>query len=270
MEGSIKAAAEKLHVSQPTISDQIKLLEGYFRCKLFERKNRSLVLTHDGRMALAYAEKIFNLASEVTGKLRNPSYRPKTSVDIGVTYLMGHYFLYDTIMPLFQEENISVNIRQGQRHHLFADLEEDKVDIVFTDSIENMTPNMQCFKVGVNRTYAVAHKKYKKTKEKFPECLNQIPFLNYTKESFFKYEIELFFVKHSLTPKLLGEADDIDLMYKITESGKGFTIVPEVAAKRFLLNKDIITLGELADLQTTVWALVKNNYHGPLLGLLKK
>ena len=52
-EGSIKSAAEKLFVSQPTISDQLKLLEEYFECKLFERKHRQLSLTKEGELALA-------------------------------------------------------------------------------------------------------------------------------------------------------------------------------------------------------------------------
>ena len=46
-EGSIKLAAEKLHISQPTISDQIKLLEEHFQCSLFERRNRALFLTKE-------------------------------------------------------------------------------------------------------------------------------------------------------------------------------------------------------------------------------
>ena len=46
-EGSVKAAAEKLYVSQPTVSDQIRLLEEFFECKLFVREHRSLSLTKD-------------------------------------------------------------------------------------------------------------------------------------------------------------------------------------------------------------------------------
>ena len=70
---------------------------------------------------------------------------------------------------------------------------------------------MISYRMGINKTFVVGHKKYLKFKKNFPESLNSIPFFNYTNESSLKYEIDLFFAKNSLTPKVIGEADDIDL-----------------------------------------------------------
>lgn len=268
-EGSIKLAAEKLHISQPTISDQLKLLEEYFDCELFERRNRSLIINKEGKLALNYCENIFGMAAELTGKLRNKAIKPKTSIDIGITHFMSHYFLYDTILPLYREESSSVSLKEGLRLKLLVELEEGKLDIIFTDSKADISSNMRAYRVGVNKTYVVAHKKFKNYKKNFPDCLNQIPFLNYTSDSFLKYEIELYFAKHNIAPRILGEADDIDLMYMVTENAMAFTIVPEVAKNRFMLNKEVITLGEMEDLQTTVWAIIKSNYDGPALKILQ-
>lgn len=270
-EGSIKGAAEKLFVSQPTISDQIKLLEEHFDCKLFERRNRSLFLTKEGSFALKYAEKIFDLGSEVTTRLRNKVMLPKKSLDIGITHFMSHYFLYETIIPLFGNDNISINVKENERHLLLADLEEEKVDMVFTDSKEGISNNMDAYRIGLNRTFAIAHKKFKKHKGKFPESLGSIPFFNYTNETFLKYEIELFFSKNSLSPRIIGEGDDIDLFQTVTEKGLGFTIVPEAAMNRICKNnKDVIVLGELEELQTSVWGIIKKSYKGLGYKLLKK
>jgi LysR family transcriptional activator of nhaA len=261
-EGSIKDAAEKLHVSQPTISDQLKLLEEYFGCLLFERKNRSLFLTKEGKLALRYAEQIFELGNEITSRLRNKIQIPKRSLDIGITHFMSHYFLYDTILPLFKQDNVSINIKENQRHLQLAELEEGNLDIVFTDNKDSISSTMEAYRVGVNRTFAVAHKKFRKYKRDFPESLNQIPFFNYTNDSFLKFEIELFFSKNGLTPRIIGEADDIDLFQVVTERGLAFTIVPEVAKNRLCQNKDIIVLGELEELQTSVWGIIKKSYKG--------
>jgi LysR family transcriptional activator of nhaA len=269
-EGSIKASAEKLHVSQPTISDQIKLLEEFFDSKLFERKNRSLYLTKEGKLALKYAEKIFDLSNEITFRLRNKIELPKRSLDIGITHFMSHYFLYETILPLFDQDEVSINIKENERHLLLADLEEGNVDMVFTDNKDGISNSMNSYRIGVNKTFAVAHKKYRKHKKDFPESLNLIPFFNYTNESFLKYEIELFFTKNGLAPKIIGEADDMDLFEVVTEKGLAFTIVPEVAKNRLCLNKDVIVLGELEELQTSVWGIIKNTYKGLGYKLLKK
>lgn len=261
-EGSIKAAAEKLYVSQPTISDQLKLLEEHFGHKLFERKNRALYLNEQGQMALDYAEKIFDLSNELTRRLRNNLSLPKKSLDIGITHFMSPYFLYENLLPLFQQEEVSVNIKENKRHLLLADLEEEKVDLIFTDTKEGMTNNMNAYRVGMNRTFAVAHKKFKKYQKSFPNNLDSIPFFSYTNDSFLKYEIELFFSKHTLSPRILGEADDIDMFEVITEKGLGFSIVPEAAKNRMVENKDIIVLGELEELQTSVWGIIKKSYKG--------
>lgn len=269
-EGSIKDAALKLHVSQPTISDQIKLLEEHFNCLLFERKNRALFLTKEGKMALTYAEKIFDLSNEVTSRLRNKIELPKRSLDIGITLFMSQYFLYDTIIPFFEQDEVSVKIKENKRHLLLAELEEGNVDMVFTDSKDGISSTMDAYRMGVNRTFAVAHKKYRKYKKNFPESLSEIPFFNYTNESFLKFEIELFFTKNALSPRVIGEADDIDLFQVVVEKGYGFTIVPEVAKNRLCMNKDVVVLGEIKDLQTSVWGIVKNSYKGLGYQLLKQ
>ncbi|MFT6071402.1 MAG: LysR family transcriptional activator of nhaA [Bacteriovoracaceae bacterium] len=269
-EGSIKSAAEKLFVSQPTISDQIKLLEEFFDCLLFERKNRSLILTKEGALALKYAEQIFEQSRELTTRLRNKLEMPKRSLDIGITHFMSQYFLYDTLEPLFKQDQVSVNIVENQRHLLLAELEEGNVDIVFTDSKDSISSTMESYRIGVNKTFVIAHKKYRKHKKSFPESLGELPFFNYTNESFLKYEIELYFSKNSLSPRIIGEADDIDLIQMVAEKGLAYVIVPEVAKNRICQNKDVIVLGEITELETSVWGIIKSNYKGLGYKLLKK
>jgi LysR family transcriptional activator of nhaA len=48
-EGGISKAAEKLRLSQPTISAQVRMLEEAVRERLFQRQGRTLVLTDTGR-----------------------------------------------------------------------------------------------------------------------------------------------------------------------------------------------------------------------------
>ncbi|MCP4911633.1 MAG: LysR family transcriptional regulator [Oligoflexia bacterium] len=270
IEGSIKGASEKLFVTQPTISDQIKLLEEFFDCKLFERRNRSLILTKEGQLAFKQAEKIFELGSELTMRLRNKIRLPKKTIDIGVTHYMSQYFLYDYLLPLFENEQVSVNVREDERHLLLAELEEGNIDIVFTDDKSGISSGMNAHRAGINKTFAVAHKKFKKYKKGFPESLDQLPFFNYTNDSFLKFEIELFFSKNGITPKIIGEADDIDLFEVIVRNEKAFAIVPEAAKNRMCHDKEVVVLGELEELQTSVWGIVKKDYNGLGYKLLKR
>jgi LysR family transcriptional activator of nhaA len=267
-EGSVKAASEKAFVSQPTISDQIKLLEEYLETKLFERRNRALFLTPTGEVCLTYAEKVFELSREMTTRLRNKEKLPKKTIDIGITHHMSHYFLYEKLLPLFKKSDASVRIKESERHLLLAELEEENVDIVFSDNKDSLGPSIDSYRIGLNQTFVVAHRKFIKSKKNFPKSLNDLPFFHYTQESFLKYEIDLFFRKHDLTPKIVGEADDIDLFQVVAAKGLAFTIVPEVAKNRLCMDKNIVVLGEIKELQTSVWALVKSSYKGFGLDLI--
>ncbi len=268
-EGSIKAAAEKLFVSQPTISDQIKLLEEYFDCKLFERQHRQLNLTKEGELALEYAQNIFSMSKELTSRLRHNIKIPKTSFDIGMTPYMSQYFLYDLIMPLFEQKDYTVSLCQDSRYILLAELEEENIDMIFTDEKDTLPASTEYHRVGINRTFVVAHKKFRKYKKNFPESLNDIPFFSYTNDSTLKYDIEMFFSQNGITPRVIGQAEDVDLYQLVTEQGLAFTIVPEVAKNRLCQNKDVIVLGELTDLQTSVWAVLKKGNRGLGYKLLK-
>ena len=79
--GHLTRAAEKLHVSQPAVSAQIKALEDELELALFERTSSGMVLTPAGERLLADAERVLAAAQamrneakalkgEVAGKVR--------------------------------------------------------------------------------------------------------------------------------------------------------------------------------------------------------
>ncbi|HXL25755.1 MAG TPA: LysR family transcriptional regulator [Chthoniobacterales bacterium] len=69
-EGSLRLASEVLHVSQPSISAQLKQLEESLGTPLFTRTTRSLILTDTGQTVLEYAEEIFSLGRELLTAVR--------------------------------------------------------------------------------------------------------------------------------------------------------------------------------------------------------
>src|SRR5512143_4312330 len=69
-EGNLRKAADKLRVSQPSISEQIKELEEALGEPLFRRSGRSKVLTDAGQIVLRYAEEIFGLGAELLSAVK--------------------------------------------------------------------------------------------------------------------------------------------------------------------------------------------------------
>ena len=68
--GSISAGAERLHVSQPAVTWEIRELEDRFELALFDRLPRGVRLTDAGTILLRYAEQIFSLADAAEWELK--------------------------------------------------------------------------------------------------------------------------------------------------------------------------------------------------------
>src|SRR2546429_9884859 len=57
-EGTFTRAAERLYLTQPSLSEQVRKLEGELGCALFERLGRTLALTDAGGALLPPAQRI--------------------------------------------------------------------------------------------------------------------------------------------------------------------------------------------------------------------
>ena len=76
--GSISAGAERLHVSQPAVTREIREQEDRLELALFGRLPRGVRLTDAGTILLRYAEQIFSLADAAEWELnrRPPFFYP--------------------------------------------------------------------------------------------------------------------------------------------------------------------------------------------------
>src|SRR5690242_7798280 len=83
-EGGLRRAAEKLGVSQPSISAQLRLLEESLGEPLFRRTGRALALTDTGRLVFHYAESIFSTGRELLSAVRQKTVQRAAPVFVAV------------------------------------------------------------------------------------------------------------------------------------------------------------------------------------------
>src|SRR4030042_7194475 len=91
--GSISRAAEKLYISQPAVSMQIKALEEQHGVQLFIRKKKRLELTKPGKDLYELVERIFSLVGEAERLLAHYSGPDPDVLRIGSTKTRARYFL---------------------------------------------------------------------------------------------------------------------------------------------------------------------------------
>jgi DNA-binding transcriptional LysR family regulator len=131
--GSISLAAERLFVSQPAVSMQIKSLEHQYGVLLFGRKKRGLVLTEAGRKLFAMAERIFALVEEVESFLDDSSEVATGLLRIGSTKTLVRHFLAEYISE-FREAHPQVHIQldEGSSEEMISSVFEGKNDFAIT------------------------------------------------------------------------------------------------------------------------------------------
>lgn len=89
--GSITRAGERLRLSQPALSLQVKKLEDGLGCRLLDRSPRALRLTAEGELLAGYARRILALGEEALARLVEPQVsgvvRLGTPEDFATTHL---------------------------------------------------------------------------------------------------------------------------------------------------------------------------------------
>lgn len=83
---SITGAAEKLNMTQPSVSLAIKELESFYNVKLFERMNRTIYITEAGETLLQYASNVINQMDESVDVMRNEQLTGRCRIGVNVTF----------------------------------------------------------------------------------------------------------------------------------------------------------------------------------------
>ncbi|MCS7055529.1 MAG: LysR family transcriptional regulator [Thermoflexales bacterium] len=100
--GSFSAAAARLLMSQPAVSQHIRELEDALGVRLFRRGRRGVALTAEGRTLLDYTQRIFALVAEAKSAVLNVANLAGGQLNIGATPGVSAYLLPDWIRD-FQE-----------------------------------------------------------------------------------------------------------------------------------------------------------------------
>lgn len=117
-EQNITAAAESLHVTQPTLSKQLMDLETDLGCKLFERGKRKITLTEEGVFLRQRAQEIVDLAEKTEAAFVSTHETVTGDVYIGCGETQGMRGIIK-IMKLMQDTHPDV------RFHLYSGNDED-------------------------------------------------------------------------------------------------------------------------------------------------
>jgi aminoethylphosphonate catabolism LysR family transcriptional regulator len=131
--GSFTRAAEMLHITQPTLSGQVKELEERYGTKLFVRHGRRIELTDIGRSAFSITRLMFRHEVEVEHLLQ--SARALTSGELRVA--ADSPYIATPLLAQFQRlyPGIQISIQYGNSQQLMSWIESRRCDVAFLPNI---------------------------------------------------------------------------------------------------------------------------------------
>jgi LysR family transcriptional activator of nhaA len=234
-EGGLARAAAKLHVSQPSISEQIRELENALGEKLFRREGRNNKPTDAGQVVFNYAEEIFALGRELMSAVKQRPGLRTLRLNVGVADSFPKLVTNEILKPVFaMPQAVHVLCREGKMEDLLAQLAAHRLDLVLCDEPAPSAANFKVFSHALGEssvTLCAEEKLATKLKRNFPKSLNEAPALLPSENTALRRSLETWFRAHNVKPNVVAEFEDLALMKVMAADGRGFIAVPTVALK---------------------------------------
>ncbi|MDB6040690.1 MAG: transcriptional activator NhaR [Verrucomicrobiales bacterium] len=258
-EGGLRKAAEKLRVSQPTISAQITALEGVLDEKLFRRGGRALTLTEAGQHVFTYAEEIFSIGEDLLNSVnQRPTSRP-LRLRLGVADALPKLVTYRIIEPIFRlPQPVQLSCWETKVSDMLVELAAYRLDVVLADEpvSSNVTANVFNHFLGeCGVTFFAEPRLAAKLKRGFPQSLNGAPALLPMANTGLRRSLEKWFQATGIRPRVAAEIEDPAFVNVLALHGLGFMAVPTLVAKEIVTRFGFRAIGRPQDCQQQFYAI---------------
>lgn len=272
-EGSIVRACTLLHLTQPTISGQMRSLEKALGKKLFNRVGRNLVLSETGQMVFRYADEIFSLGRELQDMVEGRSPGRPLRLMVGVVETMPELIAYRLLEPaLSLSEPVQVICEAGKPEYLLAQLALHKLDVVLADAPVGPFIKIQAFnhllgECGVS--FVGAQKLVAAYRPGFPKSLDGAPFLLPPSNAVLRRSLDQWFEAEGIRPLVRGEFAAPSLLKEFGGNGAGIFAVRTAVERETQQQYKVRLLGRAASIRERFYAisLEKNLKHPAVVAI---
>lgn len=272
-EGSIAGAAKKLHIGQPTLSTQLRLLEEALGRPLFERRKKQLVLTEAGRIALNYANEIFRMGGEMQEAIQDRLPASRLHVQIGCLDSVPKQLIVKLTQEAYRLGNCAVSILEGKGDELIRELLSHRLDLILSNYPPPMSEEIRVHARRIARlpVTVCGARKFSRLKKGFPESLSGQPFVLPTSHSKLRHDLEHFFRSHSIAIDPVAETQDTAVQKLLGTAGVGLVALTSPAVTELIKRGELAPLGTLRGVFEEVWLLsATRKIENPIASTLMK
>ncbi|MGN6368938.1 MAG: transcriptional activator NhaR [Phycisphaerae bacterium] len=258
-EGGVARAAEKLHLSSPTISAQIHELEDMLGDRLFERRGRSLVLTEMGQLVFRYADDIFTLGRELLDAVKlGPGTRP-AKLTVGISDAVPKHVSVALLEPALQmEPSCTVVAYEDKIDRLLAELATYRIDMILSDIPIGAGAQLRAYNHLLGEsgiTFFGGKNLIAKYGKNFPQCLDGAPMFLPTRNTALRRSLDQFFDANGIHPRVLGEFEDSALLKTFGQTGRALFPASALVEEEICAQHNVKPIGHLDGVRERYYAI---------------
>ena len=267
-EQSLARAAEKLNLSAPALSIQLKQLEESLGHSLFERTRGGLRLTEAGRVAYEYAETIGRAGEELMDVMQHRPSGGRQVLRVGAMATLSRNFQLEFLRPVLHRRDVEVVVRSGGLRELLVMLQAHQTDLVLSNHPvrrDAETP-WHSHLLAEQPVSLVGAPAWKKKRLKFPQGLRDVPLILPTLESNTRAGFDRLLAAAGVRPLVTAEVDDMAMLRLLAREGDGLALVPPVVVRDEIASKELVETHRIPQLRETFYAVTPSRrFPNPLV-----
>ncbi|MGF6988945.1 DNA-binding transcriptional LysR family regulator [Lachnospiraceae bacterium PM6-15] len=234
-EKNLTAAAKKLYISQPSLSNLLEHVEAELNVKLFQRTPTGMILTDAGHLYAESAKQILGLLRSLDFKLDETRKFQHGSMSIGCSHQLSP-FIFPKVVPAIRKQfpHYTLQLYEDRMRSLQEKLLSGELDIVFLYS-ETPLKRIKNIPFSSERLHLLTPSWFDSnaihnidgfdTLTDFSVLKNQ-PFALFKTGHYLRKYSDLIFTENNFEPSIVLETDNWQTCITMVESGEAFTLLP--------------------------------------------
>ncbi|HZW14031.1 MAG TPA: LysR family transcriptional regulator [Noviherbaspirillum sp.] len=231
-EGNLTRAAERLHLTQPAVSLQIKSLQAELNLQLFTRTPSGMALTDDGTKLLPFAERVMESVTEFRQGAASLHSTLTGQVSIG-TILDPEFIRLGPFLRRLVETypQVSTRLQHGMSGGVLQQIRSGELDVGYFLGAPGKEFHAQTLTSFTYNVVAPQGWKNRVAGRDWPE-LAKLPWIWTPPESAHNRLLTKTFAQYKVTPNKVALVDQEPSMLDLVKSGVGLSLVRESIALR--------------------------------------
>lgn len=126
---SFSKAAEKLYVSQPSVSKAVSDLEKELKIKIFERARRGVKLTAEGSELLGYAKQLLEQAETIEARFTDKPPAKSLHFSVSAQHYVFTVDAFISFLKSLKHEDYEISLREGKASEIIEDVVTQKSEL---------------------------------------------------------------------------------------------------------------------------------------------